>query len=305
MKCYITRKTDGKCCEWCMDVAGRYRYGEEPDDIYRRHDNCDCTVTFENGRKRQDVWSKREWEAPEPGAGAGDPVVLTKEQSAAAGADEPINFIGKEAPQNDLTADKKRSIMKAITIQDINDSDPSGIIDDECRKKIAETLKSQGVSYVYDKVVLFSKPRDEDGKIEPLITDAIATPGYPEVVLRINIDFFAGRSLEKIDEMFRLQKYSVAKSLEEAVIHECAHAKMLKGITYARYEAIDQELNGEFFTKPIKERKDKKSLKDLAGGLSEYAQTDCLDCIAESHVVLHRGSALPKELKDLHDAYVR
>jgi hypothetical protein len=38
-------------------------------------------VTFENGRKRQDVWSKRTWEAPEQGAGAGDPVVLTKEQA--------------------------------------------------------------------------------------------------------------------------------------------------------------------------------------------------------------------------------
>ena len=69
------------CCPWCSDVAGRYVYGEEPDDIYRRHDNCDCTVTFENGRKRQDVWSKREWEAPKPGAGAGDPVVLTEEQA--------------------------------------------------------------------------------------------------------------------------------------------------------------------------------------------------------------------------------
>ena len=43
------------------------------------HDNCDCTVTFENGRKRQDVWSKREWEAPEADAGAGEPVRLTAE----------------------------------------------------------------------------------------------------------------------------------------------------------------------------------------------------------------------------------
>ncbi|MBR3419307.1 MAG: hypothetical protein IKG82_11505 [Oscillospiraceae bacterium] len=81
MKCWITRKTDGKCCEWCDKMAGRFEYGAEPDDIYRRHDNCDCTVTFENGRKRQYVWSKREWEAPEPGAGAGERVVLTAEQA--------------------------------------------------------------------------------------------------------------------------------------------------------------------------------------------------------------------------------
>lgn len=81
LDCRITRVAVNGCCPWCSDVAGRYVYGEEPDDIYRRHDNCDCTVTFENGRKRQDVWSKREWEAPEPGAGAGEPVVLTAEQA--------------------------------------------------------------------------------------------------------------------------------------------------------------------------------------------------------------------------------
>ncbi len=81
LDCRITRVAVNGCCPWCSKVAGRYAYGEEPDDIYRRHDNCDCTVTFENGRKRQDVWSKWEWEAPEPGAGAGDPVVLTDEQA--------------------------------------------------------------------------------------------------------------------------------------------------------------------------------------------------------------------------------
>jgi hypothetical protein len=86
LDCRITRVAVNGCCPWCSKVAGRYVYGEEPDDIYRRHDNCDCTVTFENGRKRQDVWSKRTWEAPAEGAGAG----------------EPVNFIGKEVSQKDL-----------------------------------------------------------------------------------------------------------------------------------------------------------------------------------------------------------
>lgn len=80
LKCYITRNAAAKCCEWCTKMAGRYRYGEEPEDVYRRHDNCSCTVTYENGRKRQDVWSKREWEAPERGAGAPEAVRLTHEQ---------------------------------------------------------------------------------------------------------------------------------------------------------------------------------------------------------------------------------
>jgi len=59
LRCYIVRETDGKCCSWCSSLAGRYVYGEHPDDIFRRHDNCGCTVTFEGGRARQDVWSKR------------------------------------------------------------------------------------------------------------------------------------------------------------------------------------------------------------------------------------------------------
>ena len=98
LKCYITRKAVSGCCEWCTAMAGRYEYGEEPDDIYRRHDNCDCTVTFENGRKRQDVWSKRTWEAPEPGAGAGDPVVFTKEQAKAFQAQNGLTIL----PKNDI-----------------------------------------------------------------------------------------------------------------------------------------------------------------------------------------------------------
>ena len=62
-KCYLTRVAVGGCCKWCTGIAGRYVYGDHPDDIFRRHDNCSCTVTFENGRQRQDVWSKRTWQA--------------------------------------------------------------------------------------------------------------------------------------------------------------------------------------------------------------------------------------------------
>lgn len=57
--CYIDRETDGNCCKWCTAMAGRYVYGEEPHDVYRRHDNCGCTVVYENGRQRQNVWTKR------------------------------------------------------------------------------------------------------------------------------------------------------------------------------------------------------------------------------------------------------
>ena len=48
---------------------------------FRHHDNCGCSVSFENVRQRQDVWSKRSWEVPDVGEGAPSPSVLTDEQA--------------------------------------------------------------------------------------------------------------------------------------------------------------------------------------------------------------------------------
>ena len=81
-ECYITRVVGGASCPWCSAMAGRYKYPDEtPDDIFRRHDNCTCTVTFEQGSFRQDVWSKRSWETPKTGAGAPPPKVFSKEEA--------------------------------------------------------------------------------------------------------------------------------------------------------------------------------------------------------------------------------
>ena len=63
LKATITRKVAGNCCDWCAAMAGSYEYGQEPPDIYRRHEFCRCTVTYESGKKAQNVWSKRQWES--------------------------------------------------------------------------------------------------------------------------------------------------------------------------------------------------------------------------------------------------
>lgn len=61
LNAYIVRRTSGKCCAWCADLAGRYRYEDAPPDVYARHDNCTCTVDFVTNNYRQDVWSKRKY----------------------------------------------------------------------------------------------------------------------------------------------------------------------------------------------------------------------------------------------------
>ena len=50
-------------CRWCRDLAGKWEYGTEDKDVYRRHESCRCKVTYVNGNNQQDVWSKAEWTA--------------------------------------------------------------------------------------------------------------------------------------------------------------------------------------------------------------------------------------------------
>src|SRR5690625_111076 len=48
-------------CEWCRNLASIYKYPDVPEDVYKRHDRCDCVVEYDPGdARRQNVWSK-EW----------------------------------------------------------------------------------------------------------------------------------------------------------------------------------------------------------------------------------------------------
>lgn len=53
-------------CDWCKALAGTYDYGDMDtfiyDNIFRRHENCRCTVEYINDKKAQDVWTKTERE---------------------------------------------------------------------------------------------------------------------------------------------------------------------------------------------------------------------------------------------------
>ena len=55
----LHRIASPSCCEWCDNLAGTYDYDDAPDDIYRRHERCRCTVDYDPGEgKRQNVWTK-------------------------------------------------------------------------------------------------------------------------------------------------------------------------------------------------------------------------------------------------------
>ena len=59
----IRRDSGARCCDWCADLDGVYDYKDAPKEVYARHEFCRCVVTFENGRERQNVWTKERWTA--------------------------------------------------------------------------------------------------------------------------------------------------------------------------------------------------------------------------------------------------
>lgn len=87
LKCYIVR-IGTKCCEWCSDVAGKYEFGDQPDGIFRRHDNCDCTIIYDGqvlrGKQNADGSRSKTWEEL-PNANAADYTApsLSEEQGRA------------------------------------------------------------------------------------------------------------------------------------------------------------------------------------------------------------------------------
>lgn len=56
----IIRIAEPKCCEWCSNLDGVYRYPDVPDGVYQRHERCRCRTDYDPGSgKRQNVWSKQ------------------------------------------------------------------------------------------------------------------------------------------------------------------------------------------------------------------------------------------------------
>lgn len=57
----VVRKEAGNCCDWCKEVAGTYNYPDEvPNDVWRRHRYCRCTVEYFPGDgRKQDSWTKK------------------------------------------------------------------------------------------------------------------------------------------------------------------------------------------------------------------------------------------------------
>ena len=245
LKCYITRKAVSGCCAWCTAMAGRYEYGEEPDDVYRRHDNCDCTVTFENGRKRQDVWSKREWEAPEPGAGAGDPVVFTKEQAEALQKEKQLSVLNNERISNQSRA---ISIFNDYEVPDGAFITSQSIIDNMQTTSIGKEI----LDYIESVDEVFIRLDHKTVRV-----DANDKPIYGEEV--------------QGDIVVYLLMCENAERAARTVIHECTHRRYGIGRSQrAECVCFAQELKHKYQRDYLTFDEKKRIIKAVQEGYPEY-----------------------------------
>lgn len=59
----IIRRAERKCCAWCRGLAGVHEYPDCDKEIYRRHENCRCTVLYDpaDGKKSVQNVHSRKW----------------------------------------------------------------------------------------------------------------------------------------------------------------------------------------------------------------------------------------------------
>lgn len=105
----VIQRYGANCCAWCSAVAGKYRFGEQPEDIFRRHDNCDCVIIYDTqvlrGKQTADGGRSKTWEEVDPSDFVQDqPTVFTQEQAKAI-EQQNLQYIG-------LTNDLGSGIME-------------------------------------------------------------------------------------------------------------------------------------------------------------------------------------------------
>lgn len=162
----IIRKESGKCCKWCRSIAGIYAYPDVPKDVYRRHQNCRCTVDYYPGDgKVQNVHTKRITKIPtsqfDELKRREKDIKLLNIREDSREYKELVNILGDKAPKslamfqdmkyNDI--EKYEQIKDHAYIQEMFDSGKwKDKINHEKQARHMESTAPEGKSYFFDDV---------------------------------------------------------------------------------------------------------------------------------------------------------
>lgn len=277
---YIVRMGTG-CCKWCSEVSGKYKFGSQPDDIFRRHDNCDCTIIYDNqvlrGKKKSDGSRSKTWEEIPNAPDEYSPTVLSEQD-------------GRELQQRNLsrfrglTNSSDNDKIRNIRLDDVKDAVNNSKISENVAKTIFDALGEDNGQYLFDDVAVVQL----DFNIV-MQTDPVRKGTFFDTRLNLNENFLGGKTVKQLDEQMKNTDYTVANSLREAVIHEKYHAKLINGLNQSQLESLYDSLSDYHID-----------------GISPTAWKDGSECIAEIGVLFERGETddLPQHAKDLFNKYI-
>lgn len=289
IKCYIVRETDGNCCKWCTSLAGRYVYGEEPGEVYHRHDNCTCTTTFENGRERQDVWSKKKWEVSPILKIPYEPLVLNKNQAESL---QKIQLAKYKNLGNGLTSISNSGTMKNIQLP--YETDEIRSMSKETKKIISETFDKIKAEYNIEIDELVTEPLKETERNVPFQFQPVRGKDgelIKRIVINSDYDFmstheqFQARILRNFN-----RKVLASNSVSGLIAHEAAHVMTFQDIsTFSGYLLENKSVS-----------------RKMVYGISLYADAsgDGAECIAEAFAAKWCGLPINPEAQKLLDEFI-
>ena len=106
--------------------------------------------------------------------------------------------------------------------------------------------------------------------------------------LNVNTDIFSGRSLSEINDIILNSSLTLAKNLDEAIIHEYGNVKTVQGKTIAEIRELYNELSQIHYT-----------------GISDIAESDGAECLAEIEILISRGENISEDIMEFYNKYIK
>ena len=252
----IHRLLDGQIREVDDPFEASGRKAMFPGDFGDPAEDCNCRcVVLTRARKALDA----------------DELATLKERAEFFGLDKTKDF--EEFEKSYLKAAEtiensdNVGIIKSIKVDDIKAAVKGGTIKEDVAVKIYDVLNAHKASYLFNKATTKNL-----GNSIVFQTDPQKLGTFFDTVLVMNEDILGGKTVDEISAIFKSAKNTVANSIDDAVIHEMYHSKLIQGLNYAQLENLYDEL------------------KDVhIAGLSKTAYIDGTECIAETGVLIERG----------------
>lgn len=260
-------RVDGEVRELDEKFSNGLMFPGDPSGSAAEVINCRCTSD-----------TRARWALDE------DELNTLKERAEYFGLDKTESFEEyKEKYLKAVENSENGSIIRSIKVDDIKAAVSSGTIKEDVAVKIADVLEAHNASTLFDKVATKKLGNNIVFQTEP---QKVGT--FFDVALIMNEDMLGGKTVAEIDAIFSAASNTIANSMNDAVIHEMYHSKLIRNLNYAQLESLYDELNSIHIE-----------------GLGKTAMIDGSECIAEIGVLIERGEKdkAPQKAIDLYERF--